>query len=350
MNPLDPVSPQIRTHVAEAFRPRLSTRLGLLAGTAGVLLVILVGCGQVITLPPTPTPAPTPTIVVDMAAALPPTPTPAPYTPAPTPTPTVTPTPIIHVIQAGDNLLSIATSFGVSVAALQEVNGILDPRSLQLNQELIIPRVEELAATLDPTITPTPMPIQIQNIHFSENVIGGLWVQGEVLNISQIPLEQVRVGVTLLEDGGQEMASANGLAAMNLIEVGETAPFAILFGAVPGRFDHYQTYAMSAVPAYMGSYYRDLEIADLTSEGERYAAYTVSGRVINVGPEEAVSVQVVVTAYDSLDRVIAMRKVVPQYNVVPKGGETTFSALLAPVGGPVARVAASAQGRRMPPQ
>ncbi|MCB0025432.1 MAG: hypothetical protein KDD91_20510, partial [Caldilinea sp.] len=76
-------------------------------------------------------------------------------------------------------------------------------------------------------------------------------------------------------------------------------------------------------------------------------SYTVTGRVKNIGPEEAVQVQVVLTAYDSLGRVVATRKIEPDYNVVPRGGETTFTALLAPAGGPVERVVAEAQGRRI---
>ena len=72
-----------------------------------------------------------------------------------------------------------------------------------------------------------------------------------------------------------------------------------------------------------------------------------NGRIFNFGPEEAVSVQVVLTAYDPLDRVIAMRKVDPEHNVVPVGGETEFSRRVGPVGGPVARVEAVAQGRRI---
>ena len=91
---------------------------------------MIVGCGQVITLTPTPVPTPTPTISLALAAAtLPPTSTPAPYTPAPTMTPTVTPTPIMHTIQSGESLLGIASQYGVSVADLQDANGILDPRS-----------------------------------------------------------------------------------------------------------------------------------------------------------------------------------------------------------------------------
>ena len=295
-----------------------------------------------------PRPAPTPTLAVAVVVAtLPPTSTPAPYMPEPTPTATVTPTPVEHTIQSGESLLSIANLYDVSVAALQETNGILDPRFLQVGEQLIIPRPEENQGGDDLTATPTPLAVTIENTYFSETTIGGLSVLGEVVNSSGSPLEQVRVGVTLLDDAGAELGRADGLIALDLIDVNERAPFAILFGTAPGKFARYQVYPMSAVPAYVGSYYRDLEVEDLKSDGERYASYTVTGRVKNVGPEEAVEVQVVITAYDPLGRVVATRKVEPDYNVVPRGGETTFTAIVAPSGGPVERVVAVAQGRRI---
>jgi LysM repeat protein len=312
--------------------------------------LLLAGCGQVITLSPTPTPAPTATLsVAVVVATLPPTATPAPYTPEPTPTATVTPTPILHIIQSGESLLSVADQYGVSVAALQETNGILDPRLLQVGQELVIPRQEELAAGEETTLTPTPTPlaVAIENVHFSETIIGGLSVLGEVVNTTGTPLEQVRVGITLLDDAGAQIAVADGLVALDLVDVDERAPFAVLFGDATEKFARYQIYPARAVPAYVGSYYRDLEVTDLRSEGERYASYTVTGRVKNTGPEEAVQVQVVLTAYDPLGRVVATRKIEPEYNVVPRGGETRFTAVLAPAGGPVARVEAVAQGRRI---
>ena len=324
----------------------------LIAPLAWLLgLTLLVGCGQVITVKPTPTPAPTATIVLAVVAATDaPTPTPAPYTPAPTPTPTITPTPAVHAIAAGESLLVIANLYGVSVAALQEANGILDPRTLQVGQQLIIPREEESAVEAEATPTPTPLPLTVEHLHFSKTTIGGLWVLGEALNTSGVPLEQVRVGVTLLDAGGGTVAQSQGLVALDFVDVDEAAPFAILFETAPDDFDRYRAYPVSGVPAYVGSYYRDLVVENIETESERYASYTVTGLVRNTGPEEAVNVQVVLTAYDPLDRVIAVRQVEPDYNVVPRGGSSTFTVVLAPVGGPVARIHATAQGRRLSSQ
>ncbi|MEM7127466.1 MAG: LysM peptidoglycan-binding domain-containing protein [Chloroflexota bacterium] len=320
-----------------------------------VLLIILVGsitggaaCGQVITLTPTSTPAPTATIAIAIIAVTPPpTPTPAPYTPAPTPTPTITPTPVIYTLVSGDSLLSIANQYGVTVSSLQDANGILDPRTLQIGQQLIIPGSEDVDNTLSTTATPTPLAVSLHNLNFTETAIGGLWVLGEVVNDSAVPVEQVRVGVSLLDEAGSEMVQGAGLVAIDFVDVQGRAPFAVIFGELPGPFERYRTYPISAVEAYIGSYYRDLEIRDLQGEGERYSSHTVTGTVYNFGPEEAVSVQVVITAYDAVERVIAMRQVVPEHNVVPRGGETTFTAILSPIGGPVARLEAIAQGRRL---
>lgn len=325
-------------------------------GLAALLLLaaLLSGaCGQVITLQPTPTSEPTATLQVAVeVATLPPTSTPAPYTPAPTDTPTVTPTPVLHTIASGESLLSVAGRYGVSVAALQDANGILDPRFLQIGQELIIPRPEELTETkgVSTTPTPTPLPLDVQNVYFNETNIGGLWVLGEVFNPGAEALEQVRVGVSLLDGAGAEIAKTEGLVALDLVDPGKAAPFAITFGEETGEFARYRVYATHGVPAYVGGYYRDLEVLNVHSQGERYASYTVEGVIRNIGPEDAVDVQIVLTAYDPLQRVIAMRKVIPEYNVIPRGGESPFTTVLSPVGGPVERIAAVAQGRRISAQ
>ena len=59
---------------------------------------------------------------------------------------------------------------------------------------------------------------------------------------------------------------------------------------------------------------------DSQGEGERYSTYTVSGKITNVGPEDAVDVVVTATIYDALGRVIGTRRAPPEHNVIPRGG------------------------------
>lgn len=98
----------------------------------------------------TPTPTATPT---ETPEGPDPTPTPTPTTtpvatatPSPTPEATAEPEEQTYIVQGGDTLLGIAEEFapaGVDPAdfqdRLQEANGITDPSSLQIGQELIIP-------------------------------------------------------------------------------------------------------------------------------------------------------------------------------------------------------------------
>ncbi len=330
------------------LRAELIRLFGLILGSLFGLL--LAGCGQVITLTATPVPQPTPTVGLTLAANAPQaTATPAPYTPAPTLTPTVTPTPIVHTVRTGESLLSIATQYSLSASELQDANGILDPRTLQIGQQLIIPRPQTVEGGAEPTPTLTPLPLEIQHTYLEDTTIGNLWVLGEVYNGGEGALEQVQVAVVLLNDQDEELARNDTFVALDLVEPDQHAPFAILFEAPVPQFDRYQIFVIHAVSAYVGSYYRDLQVNQLAQDNQRYASYTVEGTIRNTGPEEAVGVQVVLTAYDSLDRVVAMRKVDPEYNVVPQGGETNFTAILTPFGGPIARVEAVAQGRRLLP-
>ena len=122
---------------------------------------LLVGCSQTATLAPTIKLSVTPTNIskISNKATATSTPrataTPKLATPIASPTPTVTPTPIIYTIQSGDTLLKIAIQFDRTSEAIQEANGIIDPRFLQIGQSLIIPAPEQ-NSDAPPTPTPTP--------------------------------------------------------------------------------------------------------------------------------------------------------------------------------------------------
>ncbi len=64
--------------------------------------------------------------------------------PRPTSTPGTSPTdatpaPIIHAVVRGETLSSIANRYGVTIAAIQEANGLADPNYIVGGQRLIIP-------------------------------------------------------------------------------------------------------------------------------------------------------------------------------------------------------------------
>lgn len=320
--------------------------VGLLVGIASVLGA----CGQVVTrATPTPEPTVTPTATATVIMVEPPTPTPAPYTPPPTPTPTVTPTPVIYRIQAGENLFIIADRFGVPHDLLRDVNGIENERALQVGQELIIP-LGGITGPIEPTSTPTPtpLPVAVEHVYFHPSPLGQLAALGEVHNISGSDLERVLVQITLFDELDRPLGSSSAFTALDVVAPGQRAPFAIRFEEAPAQFATFQAEILSAVPAYLGSLHRDLEPRGVVMEQQPRSPLRLAGRIMNVGPEEAVGVVVVATVYDPLGRVVGTRVVVPEYNVIARGGESNFEVEIAPAG-PVVSYTIQAQGRRLLP-
>jgi len=66
-------------------------------------------------------------------------------------TPTTLP-PLVVVVQSGDSLSGIAAHHGVTVAAIVEANGITDPDSVYVGQELLVPGASGAARPKGPTV------------------------------------------------------------------------------------------------------------------------------------------------------------------------------------------------------
>jgi LysM repeat protein len=314
-----------------------------------ILLVLLSGCGQLIT--PQPTPA-TPVAALRTATSLPTLPpratsTPAPATPMPSPTPTVTPTPIVYAVQSGDTLLAIAFNFGVPAELIQEANGIIDPRRLQIGQQLIIPRPPE-DPEQPPTPTPTPPPMVMRKLHFQQMPTGGLWALGEVYNLSSGPVSEVIVQVSLFDGEGSLLASELAFPQLDVVPSGGAVSFAILFDAPPEQFAQYQAVVLAGVPMSANTrYYLDLVAADVQGQTLDANRYRVRGDLRNAGASDAENLRLLVTGYDDEDRVVAVRHANLPVSVLRTAATTPFELELSVAGSPVITYSVQAQGLRV---
>ena len=311
---------------------------------------LLSGCGRIIT----PTPIPSDTVeVTTLVEAVTPTHTPRPTstpriaTPIATSTPTVTPTPIIYTIQPGDTLLKIAIAFDRPSEAIQEINGIVDPRFLQIGQPLIIPPAQAGPNNL-PTPTSTPFPMEITAINFQKTRPGALWCLGIVTNPSNTPLTEVVVEASLLDGSGALLAREAAFTQLDVVQPGQSVPFAILFASPPSNFAQYQVIAVSAIPwSSQTRYYFELETFDLRGSPESIANYRVRGQLRNRGAVDVEAIRLVVVAYDQDNRLLGQRQAELAVDLLKAGAVTPFEIDLIIPQGSVDHFEVLAQGLRV---
>ncbi len=306
--------------------------------------VLAAGCGQLIT------PAPRVSSEATQAAATPiptvtswPTSTPAPATLAPTATPTVTATPIVYTVQPGDTLLVIAAQFDVSAQAIQEANGITDPRLLQVGQPLMIPGPEDNPEQ-PPTPTPTPLPLSVQALSFQRTPAGGLWALGEVRNPGAEAVSEVSVQVSLLDEQGQMLAAESAYLQLDVVPPDGAVAFAVLFTEPPAQFAQYQATVLTGVPFSSNTrYYLDLVATDVRARTIGADTYRVSGQLYNRGTSDAEQLRLLVTGYDDQHRVAAVRQSPLAVSVLRAAAIAPFEVDLANAGSPVVTHSVQAQ-------
>ena len=309
----------VRAHLHCAHAQVCSTRKGGDPGTKCsrlrhvclVLLALLVtGCGYVqvkVTAPPVP-PTPTGTVYVSTPVRRA-TSTPVPATPLPTATPTATPTPIVHVVQRGDLLIHIATQYDASMQAIIEANVILNPNSLPIGQELIIPRSQEEVERLRPTATPTPMPLQTIHVGLYRTPMGSVWCLGEVENERDEALDLVQVRVSLYGSNGELLDQGDAFTLAEIVPGHGVAPFAVLLpGAPAGGFASHEVEILSAEPVTVwGKRHRALEIEGLAGDMHQ-GSYLAAGTVRNRSQDDATGIRVTITAYSTAGAVVGVRQ------------------------------------------
>lgn len=294
-------------------------------------LLSLTACGEVVTPQPTITPSPsdTPSAAPTSASRLTATP---PLTPPPaTAAPADTATPVVHIVQQGETLLSIAFDYGVSLQTLQAVNGIDNPQLLQVGQQLVIPTGQEEPGTTVGLLlpTPTPLPFEVRGVALYETPVGSLWCLGEIANTTAFTLTNVQVHVTLFDAAGGSLAEADAFAAADLIPPGERSPFGILFtDPPPGWANHQVAVLRGESAAALAASYVPIGVSDLEGQPTD-SQLQVSGVVRNDSADQtAGSVSVIVTTYNGDGVVTGFRQAAVEVEAgLPPGGTAPFTLL-----------------------
>ena len=269
------------------------------------------GCGHVRVQITNPPPNPSPTSPVTLSTRqIRSTSTPVPATPLPTVTATATPTPILHVIARGETILGIASQYNVSTEALIEVNGIENPRTLQIGQTLVIPAGDTTSLLDQPTATSTPMPLQVVNLAMHRTPVGGMWVMGEVQNDRDEHLDHVQLQMSLYNADGELLEKRASFAVADVVLAHGKAPFALLFPHLsPGGFASHEIVILSAEPiARWGNRHQYLVVEQVQGEMTE-GTFLAEGTVFNPSQKNARDVRVTLTCYGSDGSVVGVRQI-----------------------------------------
>jgi len=272
--------------------------------------VWIVGCSITTDSAPTlsPTDLPRVTLTLRLPASSTPVATPSHpivTTAQPLNAPEASSTPIVHTVQSGDTLLGIALDYGVDLDALREANGNLDPRSLQIGQQLIIPN-EESPISGVPT-SPTPLALPLDPPTCYEMPTRSLLCLGSVVNTLDQPVEHTTVSVQLLHSDGTILLERETNIEQTIIPPGQSAPYRVLFTSGWEGYTGVVAILRSADPAQnVGERF----IAPVIENEERAMEngyYLISATLRNPDAQPLQSLRIIVTLYSHGRRVVGYR-------------------------------------------
>jgi hypothetical protein len=157
---------------------------------------------------------------------------------------------------------------------------------------------------------------------------------GEVKNPTALPIAEVAVEAILFDANRVVLSRESAYTQLDVIQPGQSAPFAILFAAPPASFSQYQVIAISGVALKGESrFYFDLATHSTRGTPEGLATYRIEGQLGNTGLLDAEKIRLVAIAYDRDDRVLAQRQVDLSVNILKAGAITPFEVeLIIPAG------------------
>jgi LysM repeat protein len=209
---------------------------------------------------------------------------------------------LLYTVRPGDTLLGIALDFGVTVEQIHAANGQIDPRNLQVGQQINIPQ----GLSLTPA-TAAPLPLELARPACYETPTDSILCLGTVYNNREYPIWRVHVRIKLLRSDGGILAEHDAGVEQGIIPPGQAAPYSALFKA------DWHDYGFAAV---------SLQTADATPQNiERFVPliveaetpslidgrYIVSATLYNPSPFPTGPVRLFLTLLDDEGQVVGYR-------------------------------------------
>lgn len=217
-----------------------------------------------------------------------------------------TPTIFTYTVVQGDTLNSIAQSTGVSLETLLAANPGISATNLSVGTKLVIPSGNQIPG--EPT--PTPALLPVQQARCWPEATGGLWCFALVQNAYAETLENLSAQFSLLDAGGQDIASQVVYGLLDILPPGTSMPLVAHF-APPVQLDaSLRVQVLTAIRLLPGDtrylparFENTLVSVDTSGRTAR-----VSGRVLLTGTGTANMLWVLASAYDEAGNVVGVRR------------------------------------------
>jgi len=279
------------------------------------ICVWVAGCSLTAESAPTLSPTFTPQITLTVRFRTSSTPTHTPQSPQ---TATLQPeggdsTTISYTIRPADTLLGVALDFGVSIEALQAVNGHIDPRNLQVGQQIIIPQSDTQPATA------TTIPLEVVQPACYETATESIVCMGRIYNTQEFTVQRVDIRVQLVRDDGLVLAERDTIVDQSTIPPGGSAPYSARFKA---EWQDYTTTASLRRADRMP----ETHFASLVIEDEMIhqvdGRYSVSATIYNPSSFITEPPRLILTLLDDSGQVVGYRSISLTSGLDPNARQT----------------------------
>ncbi len=270
------------------------------------------------------------------ASSTPPPPDPATVTPFPTPTST----PRTHVVNTGEDMLSIAFRYGITLEELKAANPEVNPNLMSVDTVLIIPAASQSETTAGALPSPTAAGALLGEVICYPSAEGGLWCFAPVENPNDFPLESITAQVRLADAAGVQIEERTALTPLNLLPAHSTLPLMVYFPGPVAPVYQVNASFQTALPVqsgesrYLPAQIENLQI-DLNAAG---LSAQVSGEVFipqNTSPVR--SVWIAAIAYNAEGDINGVRRW-ENTDSLAAGDKLPFSLSVYSMGSPISKV------------
>lgn len=179
---------------------------------------------------------------------------------------------------------------------------------------------------------------------------GGFNITGRVVNLTQTPLEAIRITGYLFDGRGNQLSEKSLILSTEMLNVSSTAPFRLRFeGGRPSTSVRYELHAAARIAEPSRSQFYGPENFNVEQNPAYYndsGNLVLSGQLINQGTQLVQNVKVIVGVLDEENNIVAAETVFIDKNQLQPGELGNYEVVVYDVGGAPVRYELTVMGIR----